>query len=94
MEWNGSKRYSYYGILTAQLALGSPSEAILLLKPRDIIVKYKDKKSQIYLDSIADIGDFWSLPNWNASGFRQDKIYIVFDDPDVDWRKAKIVENR
>jgi hypothetical protein len=94
LEWNGSKRYSYYGVLKAQLVLGKANEAILFLKPHNITVKYKDKKSLIYLDSIADIGDFWSLPNWDKNGFRQDKIYIVFDDPDIDWSKVIIVENR
>jgi hypothetical protein len=60
--------------------------------PNKIFLIYKNKKSEIYLDTIADNIGFWNRSKWNSNGFRKDKIYVAFEDPDVDWNQIKFIE--
>lgn len=75
--------YFYYGSFESQL--------INVKELKEIRLKYKGKESPIYLDSFGDF-NFWYGDWWNSKGFRKNKIYIVFDEPNIDWNLVKVIE--
>lgn len=77
--------YLFYGTLDSQL-LTSKKE------PDKVFLVFKGKKSDINLDFIADVADFWGRSWWNEKGFRKDKIYISFSDAEPDWKSIKFIE--
>lgn len=77
-------RYFYFGSISVKL--GSKE------KPKEIKLLYKDESSEVYLDTIASTTNFWDTDWYDSNNFRKDKAYIVFDDPNVDWGKVKLIE--
>lgn len=93
-EWNGSKHYGYFGTMKSQFLSEKSNKVHLLKRPNEIIIIYEDQKSEIYEDTIVDYDrmSFWSVEKWNSKGFRKDKVYIVFDDPEIEWEKVRIIQ--
>lgn len=80
------KKYLYYGVLRSRL---------LPKGPKEVFIRYKNEKSEIYPDVIAyspNDSDFWSLSRWDENGLREDKVYIILKDDSIDWSQVKIIE--
>lgn len=77
-------KYFYYGAMKAKLTS--------LKNTRSLKFIYANKESEVYLDTIASTSNFWDKTWWDSNGFREDKIYIVFDESNVDWNLVKIIE--
>lgn len=62
----------YFGTMGSRLLSNS--------RPREIIMVYNDKESNIYNDAILYDAKFWTRSRWNRDGTRVNSIYVVFDD--------------
>lgn len=82
-EKSGNK-YFYYGLMSAKLTSKE--------KPKFLKLIYKNEDSEVYLDTIASVINFWDSDLYDSNNFRKNKIYVVFDDPEVDWSVVKIME--
>lgn len=77
--------YSFYGVMDSHLL-------ILENKPEKLVLLYNGKKSEIYLDTMVSIADFWDRSWWDEKGFRKNKVYIPFSDKEVEWGNIKFIE--
>ena len=79
------EEYFYYGTMKSQLLSDK--------KPKEILLLYKNEKSKIYNDHpfVYDIS-FWDRFKWDIKGSREDKIYVAFEDPNIDWNEIKMIE--
>ena len=75
--------YYYYGTLNFNV-LSKASEKILFA-----VCNYKESK--IYLDTIASVMDAWYYTNEASNASKKSKIYIVFQDQDIDCSAIKLI---
>lgn len=85
-RWDEGRKYNYfyYGTMISQLHSENEPKQFRLLYDGD-------EESEIYLDTIASIGDFWSREWWDEDGYRKNKIYVVFRSGNVDWDRVKFI---
>ena len=84
-EKSGENRYFYYGLMTSKLSDKR--------SPKSLKLVYKNEISEVHLDTIASVINFWDASWYDSNNFREDKIYVVFDNPNIDWSKVQIVES-
>jgi hypothetical protein len=80
----GGNRYFYYGSMSAKLTSKESPKALRFI--------YENEDAEVYPDTISSVIKFWDISWYDLNNSRKNKIYVVFDDPNVDWKRVKIAE--
>lgn len=75
-------RYYYYGVMKYRIISELPEKILF--------VSYENKESKIYLDTIASVVDTWYYRSHNSKNLEENKVYVVFDESELNWRDVRI----